>query len=239
MALPIQNATIYTATVPSTKQEIKFRAFLVREEKALLIAQQSEDQVVMMDTLKQIIKSCVKTELDVDALALFDIEYIFAQLRSKSVGELVDLMVACDVCPDEEMKARVKLSFDLSKLEVNFPEDHNKKITLFDNVGVVMRYPSLNIIKDLENMDQTDAESIFKIITKSIDFIYDGDELHYAKDQTEAELKEFLENLSQEQFKKIQQFFETMPKLSKEVQYDCPVCNHHHEKVIEGLSSFF
>jgi hypothetical protein len=148
-------------------------------------------------------------------------------------------MVACDVCPDEEMKARVKLSFDLSKLEVNFPADHNKKITLFDNVGVVMRYPSLNIIKDLENMDQTDAESIFKIITKSIDFIYDGDELHYAKDQTEAELKEFLENLSQEQFKKIQQFFETMPKLSKEVQYDCPVCNHHHEKVIEGLSSFF
>jgi rubrerythrin len=97
----------------------------------------------------------------------------------------------------------------------------------------------LNIIKDLENMDQTDAESIFKIVTKSIDFIYDGDELHYAKDQTEAELKEFLENLSQEQFKKIQQFFETMPKLSKEVQYDCPVCNHHHEKVIEGLSSFF
>jgi thiaminase len=239
MALPIQNAAVYTTKVPSTKQEIKFRGFLVKEEKALLIAQQSEDATVMMDTLKQIIKSCVKTELDVDALALFDIEYIFAQLRSKSVGELVDLMVACDVCPDEEMKARVKLSFDLSKLEVNFPADHNKKITLFDNVGVVMRYPSLNIIKDLENMDQTDAESIFKIITKSIDFIYDGDELHYAKDQTEAELKEFLENLSQEQFKKIQQFFETMPKLSKEVQYDCPVCNHHHEKVIEGLSSFF
>jgi thiaminase len=239
MALPIQNAAVYTAKVPSTKQEIKFRGFLVKEEKALLIAQQSEDPTVMMDTLKQIIKSCVKTELDVDALALFDIEYIFAQLRSKSVGELVDLMVACDVCPDEEMKARVKLSFDLSKLEVNFPADHNKKITLFDNVGVVMRYPSLNIIKDLENMDQADAESIFKIITKSIDFIYDGDELHYAKDQTEAELKEFLENLSQEQFKKIQQFFETMPKLSKEVQYDCPVCNHHHEKVIEGLSSFF
>ena len=239
MALPIQNAAVYTATVPSTKQEIKFRAFLVKEEKALLIAQQSEDPTVMMDTLKQIIKSCVKTELDTDALALFDIEYIFAQLRSKSVGEVVEIVVACDVCPDEDTKARVKLTFDLSKLQVNFPAEHNKKIALFDDVGVVMKYPSLNIIKDLEGMDQTDAESVFKIITKSIDFIYDAEELHYAKDQTETELKEFLENLNQEQFKKIQQFFETMPKLSKEVQYDCPVCKHHHEKVIEGLSSFF
>jgi len=239
MALPIQNATLYTATIPSTKQEIKFRAFLVKEEKALLIAQQSEDQTVMMDTLKQIIKSCVKTELNMDTLALFDIEYLFCQLRAKSVGEIVDIVVACDVCPDEETKARVKLSFDLSKLQVNFPAEHTKKIPLFDDVGVVMKYPSLSMIKDLEGMDQADAESVFKVVTTSIELIYDGDELHYAKDQTEQELQEFLENLNQEQFKKIQQFFETMPKLSKEVQYDCPVCKHHHEKVIEGLNSFF
>ena len=239
MALPIQNATIYTATVPSTKQEIKFRAFLVREEKALLIAQQSDDQVVMMDTLKQIIKSCVKTELDVDTLALFDIEYIFAQLRSKSVGEIVEIVVACDVCPDEDTKARVKLTFDLSKLQVNFPAEHSKKIALFDDVGVVMRYPSLSMIKDLEGMDQADTESVFRVITSSMEYIYDGDELHHAKDQTKEELQQFLENLNQDQFKKIQQFFETMPKLSKEVKYDCPVCKHHHEKVIEGLNSFF
>jgi len=239
MALPIQNATLYTATIPSTKQEVKFRAFLVKEEKALLIAQQSDDQTVMMDTLKQIIKSCVKTELDMDTLALFDIEYLFCQLRAKSVGEVVDIVVACDVCPDEETKARVKLSFDLSKLQVNFPTEHTKKIPLFDDVGVVMRYPSLAMIKDLEGMDQADAESVFKVVTTSIELIYDGDELHYSKDQTHEELQEFLENLNQEQFKKIQQFFETMPKLSKEVQYDCPVCKHHHEKVIEGLNSFF
>jgi hypothetical protein len=239
MALPIQNATVYTATIPSTKQEVKFRAFLVKEEKALLIAQQSDDQAVMMDTLKQIIKSCVKTELNMDTLALFDIEYLFCQLRAKSVGEVVDIVVACDVCPDEDTKARVKISFDLSKLQVNFPAEHTKKIPLFGDVGVVMRYPSLSMIKDLEGMDQADAETVFKVITTSIDMIYDGDELHHGKDQTHEELQEFLENLNQEQFKKIQQFFETMPKLSKEVQYDCPVCKHHHEKVIEGLNSFF
>jgi hypothetical protein len=239
MALPIQNATVYTATIPSTKQEVKFRAFLVKEEKALLIAQQSDDQAVMMDTLKQIIKSCVKTELNMDTLALFDIEYLFCQLRAKSVGEVVDIVVACDVCPDEDTKARVKISFDLSKLQVNFPAEHTKKIPLFGDVGVVMRYPSLSMIKDLEGMDQADAETVFKVITTSIELIYDGDELHYAKDQTHEEIQEFLENLNQEQFKKIQQFFETMPKLSKEVQYDCPVCKHHHEKVIEGLNSFF
>jgi hypothetical protein len=239
MALPIQNATLYTATIPSTKQEVKFRAFLVKEEKALLIAQQSDDQTVMMDTLKQIIKSCVKTELNMDTLALFDIEYLFCQLRAKSVGEVVDIVVACDVCPDEDTKARVKISFDLSKLQVNFPAEHTKKIPLFGDVGVVMKYPSLSMIKDLEGMDQADAESVFKVVTTSIDMIYDGDELHHAKDQTHEELQEFLENLNQEQFKKIQQFFETMPKLSKEVQYDCPVCKQHHEKVIEGLNSFF
>lgn len=174
-----------------------------------------------------------------DTLALFDIEYLFCQLRAKSVGEVVDIVVACDVCPDEDTKARVKISFDLSKLQVNFPAEHTKKIPLFGDVGVVMRYPSLSMIKDLEGMDQADAETVFKVITTSIELIYDGDELHYAKDQTHEEIQEFLENLNQEQFKKIQQFFETMPKLSKEVQYDCPVCKHHHEKVIEGLNSFF
>jgi hypothetical protein len=237
MALPIQNTPVYTLKVPSTKKDIKFRPFLVKEEKALLVAQQSEDSQVMLDTLKEILKSCIKTPIEIDDLALFDIEYIFSQIRAKSVGEIVEFTVACDVCDDE--KARVKLTFDLTKLNVEFPEGHTKKIPLFDEVGVVMKYPSLDIVNMIESVDQQDAEQVFGIVIKCIDFIYDGDEIHYAKDQTTEDLGKFLENLTQDQFKKVQGFFETMPKLSKSVAYDCPVCGKHHDKVVEGLSSFF
>ena len=149
MALPIQNTPVYTIKIPSTKKEIKFRPFLVKEEKALLVAQQSEDTQVMLDTLKEILRNCIKTPIEVDELALFDIEYIFSQIRAKSVGEVVELIVRCDKCPEEDEKARVKLTFDLTKLNVTFPEGHNKKIALFDDVGVVMKYPSLEIMNDL------------------------------------------------------------------------------------------
>lgn len=239
MALPIQNTPVYTLKIPSTKQEVKYRPFLVKEEKSLLVAQQSEDAQVMLDTLKEILKGCIKTPIEIDTLALFDIEYIFSQIRAKSVGENVELIVRCDVCPETDEKARVKLTFDLTKLQVEFPEGHSKKIALFDDVGVMMKYPALDIIQQIEGMDSTDTEAVFNVIVKCIDVIYDGEDLHYAKEQTKEELMQFLENLTSEQFKKVQNFFETMPKLRKEVTYDCPVCGHHHEKVVEGLSSFF
>lgn len=239
MALPKQTTPVYSTTVPSTKKEVKFRPFLVREEKALLVAQQSEDPQVMLDTLKSMLKSCVQTPIDVDNLALFDIEYLFCQLRAKSVGEVVEMMVMCDVCPEEETKARVKLTFDLTKLEVNFPEGHSNKIGLFDDVGVVMKYPTLDTVKQIEGLDQEKADDVFKMVIAMIDYIYDDEEVHYAKDQTEEELAEFLGNLTQDQFSKIKNFFDTLPKLSKAVEYDCPVCGHHHEKLVEGLNSFF
>ena len=239
MALPKQSAPIYNAIVPSSKQEIKFRPFLVKEEKTLLIAQQSNDPQVMLDTLKGIIKNCVRTDLDVEKLALFDVEYLFCQIRAKSVGEMVEMVVMCDKCPEEETKARVKLTFDLTKLEVQFPEGHESKIELFDDVGVIMKYPTLATLKELEKVDQNSSETLFKVIIKMIDCIYDSEQVYMAKDQTEKELVDFLENLTQDQFKKLQNFFVTMPKLSKSVEYDCPVCSHHHEKVVEGLGGFF
>lgn len=239
MALPKQNTPVYTTKIPSTKKEIKFRPFLVKEEKALLIAQQSDDQQVMLDTLKQTIKNCAQTDIDVDKLATFDIEYLFCQIRARSVGEIVEMVVLCDVCPEENTKARVKLSFDLTKLEVVFPENHSVTIPLFDDVGIVMKYPNLDMVKSIDGLDNSSAEVIFKTVVKLIDYIYDSTEMYHAKDQTEKELVEFLENLTQDQFKKIQNFFETMPKLSKAVSYDCPVCGHHHDKVVEGLNSFF
>lgn len=241
MALPRQSTPVYNTKIPSIKKEVKFRPFLVKEEKALLLAQQSNDAQVMLDTLKQIIRNCVQTEIDVDKLATFDIEYLFCQIRAKSVGEIVEMMVLCDVCPEENTKARVKLTFDLTKLEVNFPEGHTNKIALFDDVGVVMKYPTLDLAKDFDAIsnDNLSADAIFKTVVKMVDYVYDSEQMYSAKEQSEKELMEFLENLTQDQFKKIQNFFETMPKLSKAVSYDCPVCAHHHDKVVEGLNSFF
>ena len=238
MALPIQSTPVYTLTIPSTKQEVKFRPFLVKEEKALMVAQQSENQTVMLDTLKEVLKNCIKTPVNIDEFAMFDFEYIFSQIRAKSVGENVELIVRCDVCPDEEEKARVKLTFDLTKLEVEFPEGHSKKIPLFGDVGIVMKYPSLNMVDKLQGLT-ADAKTVFDVIISCVDYIYDSEEVHYAKDTSKEELMEFFENLTQDQFKKVQDFFETMPKLSKHVSYDCPVCGHHHDKVVEGLNSFF
>jgi hypothetical protein len=237
MALPINTSPMYTTVIPSTKESIKYRPFLVKEEKALLIAQHSENAETMVNTLKEIVKSCTNGKVNADTLATFDLEYLFTQIRAKSVGENVDLVFPCDVCTDE--KARVKITFDLTKVNVTFPEGHNKTIELFDDVGVIMKYPSINIIKQLEKVDTTDIDSVFNVISASIEAIYNGSELFYTKEQTKADIIEFLENLTSQQFAKIQKFFETMPRLQQEVKYTCPVCALQHNKVLEGLDSFF
>ena len=239
MALPIQNAPVYTIKLPSNDQEFKFRPFLVKEQKALFLAQQSEDSSVMVETLKQIISSCAKTEFDINELAVFDLEYIFAQIRSRSVGEIAELFFYCDVCDDDKAKVLIKL--DVAALEVQKDPKHTKKIELFDDVGVMMKYPSLEMLKHIESLGNIEKELdvVFDIIISSIDYIYDSDEIHYAKEQSREDLVTFLENLSSDCFEKLQVFFETMPKLVKEVEYDCPVCGRHHKKILKGLENFF
>lgn len=236
MALPQNSSPIYTLEVPSTKAKLKYRAFLVKDEKALMIAQQSEEPSVMIDTLKDIIKSCVKDPIDVDKLASFDLEYIFLQLRSVSVGELVDVLMKCDTCEDE--KAVMKVTLNLKDIKVNIPEKHNKKIPLFDSVGVVMKYPTFDLIKRLEGMGE-DIESVFNVIVECIDYIYDADQIYPAKDETQEELHSFLYNLTTDQFTKVQEFFASIPKMTKNIKYNCPVCGKAHDKTLEGLSSFF
>lgn len=237
MSLPTFSTPIYTLTVPSTKKEFKYRPFLVRDEKSLLIAQQSADTTIMLDTIKDVIRSCAKTEIDVDKLASFDVEYIFTQMRAVSVGEIVELIFACDVCEDE--KARVKLSLNLQDMEVVVPDGHVTKIPLFDDVGIVMKYPSINTLKLLETTDETDVDQMINLMIDCIDYIYDGDEVHHSREQSPHDLIEFLNNLRSEQFEKIQQFFRTMPALRQDVHYKCPSCGRDHNKYLEGLSSFF
>ena len=240
MALPMMSAPTYTMVVPSTGASVKFRPFLVKEEKALLVAQQSEDPGVMIDTLKNVIKGCIQSELDINRLATFDLEYMFMQIRGKSVGETIDLVFPCDIDHgDQNEKARANVLVDINSITVERSPDHTNKFELFGNVGVVMKYPTVDTLKKLEGLDENDLDKIFDIMALSIDYIYDGDQLYYSSEQKHEELVQFINNLSSEQFMKLQKFFETMPKLRKEIEYDCPVCGKHHKKVLEGIQSFF
>lgn len=236
MSLPIQNAPIYSLTIPSSKKTIKYRPFLVREEKSLLIAQMTNDVNVMLDTLKNVIESCVTTKIDVDKLASFDFEYIFSQLRAVSVGETVTLTFKCEKCDDE--KAKTPVEINLKELVVDIPKEFTNKIPLYDNVGVIMKYPSVREIMNVQ-LAMGDVDDMFKAVIKCIDNIYDEDQVHKASEQTEEELLKFVESLKGEQFKKIENYFNTLPQLHTEVNYSCPVCKEKFTKDIAGLSNFF
>ena len=237
MALPMNETPVYTLEIPSTKTKVKYRPFLIKEEKALLIAQQSEDSIVMVDTLKQVVKSCLKDNVDVDEFATFDLEYVFTQIRAKSVGEIIDLKIRCDDCTDE--KAIATVFVDLTKLKVDISPDHNNKINLFDDVGIVLKYPTIDVIKMFEVLNTNDLDQVFDVIVNCIDYIFTDKEVFYAKEQSKEELVEFLNNLTSDQFERVQKFFETMPRLKQEIEYVCPVCSKKHQRVLEGLQSFF
>ena len=230
----------YQMVVPSTDATVRFRPFLVKEEKALLIAQQSEDPVVMVETLKNVVKDCVLDKIDITKLATFDLEYMFLQIRGKSVGETIDLVLSCDEDHgDQNEKARTNYTLNINDVRVNKNPEHKNKIELYGDVGVVMRYPTVQDLRKLQDINEGDLDRIFDIMAMSIDYIYDGTNLYYAKEQKHEELVGFLNNLTSDQFMRIQKFFETMPKLSHMVEYDCPVCGKHHSKNLEGLQSFF
>lgn len=237
MALPVQQTPLYQVEIPSNKQKVKYRPFLIKEEKALMIAQQSEDVTVMVDTLKSVLSECIQEPVDLTKLAVFDLEYLFSQIRGKSVGETVELFFGCESC--EDPKNKVKLEIDVTKITPQFHEDHKSKIELFDDVGVMMKYPSIDLLYKLNNVDFEDPEVIFDIVSDCIDFIYDTNEVYHAHEQSKEELNTFLNNLTQVQFDKIKNFFETMPVMEKELEWDCPVCNHHNKQTVRGLQNFF
>ena len=162
---------VYSMTIPSSGKSVRFRPFLVKDEKALMIAQQSEDPTIMVDTLKDVISSCVTDKIDVNSLATFDLEYMFTQLRAKSVGETVELLFPCDVDHGEQNeKAKVKIKLDLSTIEVKKDPSHTNKFEVFGDVGIVMKYPTIQTTRQLSSSD--DIEGIFGVIADSIDYIY-------------------------------------------------------------------
>lgn len=240
MALPTNASPIYTLEIPSTKKQFKYRPFTVKDEKALLMAQQSNDIGVMLDTVKDVIRVCAKNEIDVDNLASFDIEYIFLQMRANSIGELVEMIFSCDVDHGEDnAKARVQKSINLFEAKVEQFGDHKNTIPLFNDVCVVMKYPTIDTLKKIEALTVENPEAVFDIVIDCIDSIYDGDEVYPAHEQKREDLEEFVNNLTPKQYDDIINFTRSTPKLRVYVDYTCPVCGREHNKYLEGLASFF
>ena len=238
MPLPKISTPTYEVELPSTGETIQYRPFLVKEEKVLVIALESEDTKQITNAIKTVIKNCILTKgIKVETLPTFDIEYLFLNIRGKSVGEEIDVNV---ICPDDE-QTTTTVSINLDDIKVQKNEEHSNKIKVDKNIMMEMKYPSLEqFIKN--NFDFSDSNAMdqsFELIASCIDKIYTEDEVWSAADVTKKELNEFLEQMNSSQFKEIEKFFETMPKLSHKVKVANPKTGVESEVVLEGLASFF
>ena len=238
MALPKITSPIYTTKLISTGKEIRFRPFTVKEEKLFLMASESEDLNSSVDTIKQVLNNCILDDIDVDSLPVFDIENLFLNLRARSVGEVVKLKYRCNnIVNDSVCGNTVGIDLNVLEIEPTHYPDHNKKIELTDNLGIVMKYPSLSLLKDFNFKDE--VESIIKITTSCIDYIYDADNIYYSKDSSQSELTEFVESLQSSDLEKIKKFFDTMPKMVKQLNFKCSKCGHEDTITVEGIQNFF
>jgi len=238
MALPKLNVPVYEAILPSTEKVIKYRPFLVREEKLLLTAQESGEDAVL-PAVKQIIKNCVQGEIDVDSMPIFDIEYLFLRLRAKSIGEEVTLGLKPWGCPQnngELCEFTTEVSVNLEEIKCVKDKTHTSKIMLDDNIGIMMKYPDISQM----NMGESENDAMgMKIIKNSINMIFTEEETHEKDSFTEKELDEFVDSLNTKQLDKIRNFFETMPTLKHTVKYKCKTCDEEKETTVQGLNSFF
>ena len=238
MPLPKIATPTYELELPSTKQKIKFRPFLVKEEKLLVLALETEDSTQITTAITQVIKGCILTKnVKVENLPTFDIEFLFLNIRGKSVGEEVEVNI---ICPDDgETEVPVKIALD--EIEVKFDEEHSTKIKIDDNLSMEMKYPSLDqfIKNNFDFNNESTMDQSFEIIGSCIDKIFSEEEVWAAEDFSKQEVEEFLEQMNSSQFKEIEKFFNTMPKLSHQIKVKNPKTKKSSTVVLEGLSSFF
>jgi hypothetical protein len=238
MPLPKIATPTYELELPSTGEAVQFRPFLVKEEKLLVIALESEDTKQITTAIKTVIKNCIVTKnIKVETLPTFDIEYLFLNIRGKSVGEQVEVNV---ICPDDEV-TQVSVKIDIDSIRVQKNEDHTNQIKVDKNIMMEMKYPSLDqfIKSNFDFKTENAMEQSFDLIASCINKIYTEDEVWVASDVTKKELSDFLDQMNSSQFKQIENFFETMPKLSHTIKVKNPKTEVESEVVLEGLASFF
>ena len=237
MALPKIEVPTYELTLPSEDKKIKYRPFLVREEKILYIAMETGQNKEMINALKDVVGACTFDVLNVDRLPIFDVEYLFLQIRAKSVSEITKFRA---ICPDDG-KTYVETEVDLTKVEVQVDDEHTNRIMLESerNLGLVLKYPTLKNYDVGRGLDNIEIDKVFNILIDCIDHIFEGDKIYPAKDTSKQELKEFIEGLPQDAFTKIKTFFDTMPKLKHEVEVTNPNTNVTSKIVLTGIADFF
>lgn len=241
--LPKIDVPIYTVKLLSTGKPVRFRPFTVKEEKLFLMTNETDDVKAILETTKQVLNNCLLDEVDIENLPMFDIENIFLNIRARSVGEIIKLNYKCNnIVTDEkgeDSKCDNLVNIELNVLEIKPEENgqHDKKIVISENVGIVMKYPSFKLFENVNLSD--DPNSIIETALKCIDYIYDKDNIYYSKDIPKQELDEFIDSLQSKDLEKIKKFFETMPKLKKQVHFKCKKCEYEENINVEGIESFF
>ena len=236
MALPKLTTPTFELEIPSTDEKIKYRPFLVKEEKILLMAMESGESKDIVQAVKDIVTECTFGKLNLGTMPMFDVEYLFLNIRAKSVGEISKLNL---LCPDDN-KTYAKVDVDLSKVQVQVGDDHTNKVELTDDMGMIMTYPTIDSFSE-SGIQTINASNMLDIIGSSILQIYEekGEKVYEAKDQTKKELTEFIESMNTSQFQKIQLFFDSMPKLKHTVKVKNPKTKKESEIVLQGLNDFF
>ena len=236
MALPKLTTPTYELEIPSTDEKIKYRPFLVKEEKILMMALESKQEKDITQAVKDIVKECTFDKINIDNMPMFDVEYIFLNIRSKSVGEVSKLKI---LCPDDK-KTYADVELDLNEVNVQVGEDHTNKIDLGNGTGMIMQYPSIDSFKD-SGIRDINASNMLEVISTCILQIYEdeGKKVYNSKDQTQKELTDFIEQLNTKQFKDVQKFFDTMPKLKHEITVKNPKTKVESKITLSGLNDFF
>jgi hypothetical protein len=233
MALPRLNTPTYELELPSTGEKIKYRPFLIKEQKLLLIAQESGEDSQLMDAMIELVLSCTFGKIDANKYPIFDVEYLFLQIRARSVGETVDLNL---ICPDDG-ETQVPVTINLQELSVAVKEEHSNIAKLNDKISIHFRYPILSDMKGLQGQ-ASEMETMFHVINNCVNEIHDGDEIYRRIDMSESEINEFIDSLSAGQFEKITEFFQTTPKLRHVIKVTNPKTKVKGEIVLEGLTDF-
>jgi hypothetical protein len=236
MALPKLTTPTYELEIPSTDEKIKYRPFLVKEEKILMMAMESKKNADIVQAVKDIVKECTFSKIDISSMPMFDVEYVFLQIRSKSVGEVSKLKL---LCPDDG-KTYADCEVDLNEVKVQVDEDHTNKIELDNGVGIIMKYPTIDSFRE-SGIQDINATNMLEVISTCILQIYEdnGKKIFDPKDQTKKELTDFIEQLNTKQFKEVQKFFDTMPKLKHTIKVKNPKTKKESDIVLTGLNDFF